>query len=383
MTTTDRPTSPADGSDAAPAGSAPREIRVAFWNVQNLFDPECSAIAAELEFTPAFGWNRSAFETRTRNIAEVIRQMFDGQGPDLLGLCEVESEQTARRLLKELGRSDYCLAHVEHPGFDALDTTLIYSDRVFEFLPRATRGHLIHPRFATRDIFEAGFRIRASHTELTVLVNHWPSERERPVAAACLRIAAAEACARIINRLLKLPRRAYLELNDTDIALYELNQAWNRNVLLMGDFNDDPWADSLRCVLRGWFSRDAIAEPLRMIRGSLPSWRAYSRIEPALFNPMPSLLAVPDQGTVYRPDRIPAMSLSDQFLLSRGLYFGCRGLQPVCRPGGTPDVAVFRPSMMTDRHGRPRPYSRADQTGVSDHFPITMTLSTTSDHDAG
>ena len=32
------------------------EIKVAFWNLQNLFDTTASEIAADLEFTPDDGW---------------------------------------------------------------------------------------------------------------------------------------------------------------------------------------------------------------------------------------------------------------------------------------------------------------------------------------
>jgi hypothetical protein len=32
------------------------EIKIAFWNVGNLFDKTASELATDLEFTPEFGW---------------------------------------------------------------------------------------------------------------------------------------------------------------------------------------------------------------------------------------------------------------------------------------------------------------------------------------
>ena len=103
----------------------PLSIRTAFWNLQNLFDTSRSPIAAELEYAPVYGWDRPTYDERIRCLAEVISRMFDGSGPDLLGLCEIESEHVARRLIAAIGRSDLELAHVVQPDFQGLDTALI------------------------------------------------------------------------------------------------------------------------------------------------------------------------------------------------------------------------------------------------------------------
>jgi hypothetical protein len=48
------------------------EIKVAFWNVENLFDTTASSIATDLEFTPAQGWTQAVFDLKVRNIAAII-----------------------------------------------------------------------------------------------------------------------------------------------------------------------------------------------------------------------------------------------------------------------------------------------------------------------
>ena len=81
-----------DATNSATTYTPPEEIgsfNVAFWNLQNLFDLDVSPLAADLEYTPVNGWDKRAFETKINNLADVIRLMFDGKGPDLLGICEI------------------------------------------------------------------------------------------------------------------------------------------------------------------------------------------------------------------------------------------------------------------------------------------------------
>ena len=82
------------------------QINVAFWNLQNLFDIEASKLASDLDFTPVNGWDRKAFEAKVSNLAEVVRLMFDGQGPDLLGVCEIENKRVGEVLIRTWQTAD-------------------------------------------------------------------------------------------------------------------------------------------------------------------------------------------------------------------------------------------------------------------------------------
>lgn len=355
-------------------------LNVAFWNLQNLFDIEVSQIAADLDYTPVHGWDRRAFEAKVMNLAEIVRLMFDGEGPDLLGICEVENERVANILIDAIGRDDYALAHIEQPDIRGIDTSLIYSTKKFEVDQEKIRGHLVHLRFPTRDIFEVHLRVRSNQSDLVVLVNHWPSRSYGRLESEPFRLTVASHCGELVDRNLKLPRREYLKLSDSEVSLHRLNEAWDRNVLVMGDLNDEPWNRSVMDVLKGGFSTDHLEEPIRFARGSLPSYKAYASRSAFLFNPMWSLMSAPDQGTHYFSRGTQTMNVLDQFMLSRGLHFGLQGLQPIMKEcaGGAdvavPDVDVFRPEPLTTRKGRPREFRRETRSGYSDHFPITMRL---------
>ena len=361
-------------------------LKVAFWNLQNLFDLDPSIIASELEFTAVNGWDRRALEAKITGLAEVIRGMFDGDGPDLLGICEIENKRLAEILIKAIGRDDYAVAHVEHPDIRGIDTSLIYSTEKFELNEELTRGHLVHLRFPTRDIFEVHLKVRENDADLMVLVNHWPSRSRGKNETEPYRMTVASHCGRLIDDYLKLPRSEYVGLKSNEVSLHAINQRWDRNVLVMGDLNDEPWDRSVLELLRAGFSTDQLEEPIRFSRGSLPSYRSYAGKATSLFNPMWSLMSEPDMGTHHYSRATQTMNVLDQLLISRGLYYGFQGLQMVRRPirnGEDPDdegqsrvpqVNVFRPEIMTTRKGRPREFRKESRSGVSDHFPITAEL---------
>lgn len=351
------------------------EIKVAFWNVQNLFDITASPIAADLEFTPEEGWTQEVFDIKVANLARIIKQMHGGAGPDLLGLCEVENREVMERLLTEIGRADYRLAHKDSPDIRGIDCSLIYSANVFNAPPAADiRGHLVHFRYPTRDIFQVRLTLKATGTELNVFVNHWPSRMKGQFLTEPHRITVGERCGQLVDEILKFDRNAYAEIPDTAEGLAQLNARWNRNVLLMGDFNDDPFNRSITDFLLASKDLDKVEELLKPGKNrETPAIKAYLEREPVLFNLSWPFLGTPDTGTLFfSSGSSNTMNLFDQFIVSRGLYFGESGLK--VRQGS---VEIFRPSdMAPGTKKRPKAFDKKTKKGFSDHFPIEMIIET-------
>lgn len=345
------------------------ELKVAFWNLQNLFDVTISDIAADLEYTPANGWDQTAYEKKMSALVEVIQSMHHGTGPDLLGICEIENADVAQQLIRAVGREDYELAHVESQDIRGIDTSLIYSRDKFELMDRPVE-HLVHLRFPTRDIFEVRLRVKENDEELVVLVNHWPSRSRGVYETEAYRMTVASHAGRIVDALLKFDRQSYFDLPDNELSLHKLNSRWNRNILVMGDFNDEPFSRSVLEFLRASKGLDHLEEAIKRSRGGLPSYKSYAGKRAYLFNCMWSQLSRPDHGTHYYSGSVNTMSLLDQFMISRGLYFGLQGLQIRFDDEGVPVAGIYKPDMMTTRKGRPRPFDRSRQKGYSDHFPI-------------
>jgi endonuclease/exonuclease/phosphatase family metal-dependent hydrolase len=351
------------------------EIKIAFWNVQNLFDTTASPIAADLEFTPEQGWTDEVFAIKVTNLANIIKQMHDGAGPDLLGLCEVENKDVVERLMAEIGRADYRLAHVESPDIRGIDCSLIYSANIFNDPPvEDIQGHLVYFRFPTRDIFQVRLTLKATGSELNVFVNHWPSRRQGQFQSEPHRITVGERCGQLVDEVLKLDRESYADVPDTGDGLAQLNERWNRNVLLMGDFNDDPFSRSITDYLLASKDLDKVEELLKSEKKrETPSMRSYLERKPALFNLSWPLFGMPDTGTIFfSGDSANTLNVFDQFIVSRGLRFGESGLK--ARPDS---VKIFRPSgITTGAKMRPKAFDKKTKKGFSDHFPIEMIIDT-------
>ena len=352
------------------------EIKIAFWNLQNLFDTTVSEIAADLGYTPQNGWTDAVMDQKIENLAAVINLMHDGEMPDLLGICEIENKNLAEKLIEKIGRDDLKVAHVESPDIRGIDTSLIYSSDVFE-LDGEPFGHVVHLRYQTRDVFEVPLFVKANGARLTVLVNHWPSRSNGKFESEPYRLTVASHVGRLVDQLLKLPKFDFLALPDDEVSLELLNNLWNRNVLLMGDFNDEPFDRSILGFLQASNGIDHLEEPIKKSPGlKIPSPSAYLNKQSFLFNCMWPQLGVPDNGTFHFSQSTNTMNLLDQFIISKGLYYGEQGLK-----FNQQSVEIFKPSIMAPgRKKRPKNFeytkTKIKKNGYSDHFPITATIDT-------
>ncbi len=325
------------------------DINVAFWNLENLFDTIDDPISNDFDFTPTRGWTATTQAAKVANLASVLDAMFDGTGPDLLGICEVENEATLQQLVDAVTvRNDLqVLAFNDGPDIRGIDCALIYSNQIFQPInivapePPAPMGHVVHNRYPTRDIFEASLRVITNGAELLVYVNHWPSRSRGRYETEPLRIAAANHLGRLIDSRLKYTRQHLLSLNDTQADMDLVQERWNRNVIAMGDFNDEPFSRSLLEELKASSGFDKLEEPVKKSGGNqhLPGIVAYSKLQATMFNCMWPLAAAPDRGSYHYGGGVPTFNVLDQFIVSRGLYYGHSSLRMKRRttlqqPGG-------------------------------------------------
>jgi hypothetical protein len=82
-------------------------IRVAWWNLENLFDTQDDPIARDFDFTPAQGWTPQTFAAKKQNLAAVLDELRGGLGPELLGVCEVEGDDVFEDLLAATSNSHW------------------------------------------------------------------------------------------------------------------------------------------------------------------------------------------------------------------------------------------------------------------------------------
>jgi hypothetical protein len=347
-------------------------INVASWNLQNLFDITVSDIAADLEFTPENDWDAEALDNKLTNLAEIIKLMHGGQGPHLLGICEVENKELLDELVVRTGLPKLVVAHQDNPDIRGIDTALIYSSDVFEPDGEPV-GHNIHFRFPTRDVFEVPLKVKSNDARLRVFVNHWPSRSRGQYETEPLRIAVAENCALLARDVLKFKHKDVVAMPDTAQTLQKLNERFDANVLLMGDFNDEPYSRSVVDYLLAAKDLDHIEEVIRKApanakppRQQTPTVRSYLELKAYLFNCMWPQAGLSDHGSLHFSPGVNTFNLLDQFMISRGLLLGRSGLKMLLDT-----VRVFEaPPMASAQKKRPVAFDKKTKKGYSDHFPI-------------
>ena len=347
-------------------------IRVAWWNLQNLFDTDDDPISADLEFTVAKGWTPEVYAAKLANLATAINELHDGQGPELLGVCEVEGDDVFQQLLDATANTH--LKIVEDPvgtsDLRGIDTSLAYDDR--KLRPLEQRSHVVHLRYATRDIFEVVFEVIETGERMVVISTHWPSRTSGRWRSEPLRIALAENIAFIVRDHVRFDAERYLELKEAG-DLDAVKARWETKVLIMGDLNDEPADRSLVEHLQASSEFDRVTGPTNEIKAFAAEALNYRRDDTFLYNPSWRFLAPESTGTYYiasTPDETFAnrYQVLDQLIVSRGL------LDPAGLHLDPDSVAIHNTSTVaTQPAGRPRFY-RKTKKGTSDHLPITAQL---------
>jgi endonuclease/exonuclease/phosphatase family metal-dependent hydrolase len=205
------------------------ELKVAFYNIENLFDLEDDPNKFDEDFTPTgkLKWNQERYLKKLSNIAYVISQLGgDNTAPDIVGLCEVENAAVLKDLVRQhaIKSRDYQFIHYDSPDERGIDVALLYDARVFQpFHRQAIRIKLPGKDSTTRDVLFVKGKIGGKDT-LSLFVNHWPSRRNPEE----MRLITARKVRAVVDSL--------------------LNKNINERILLMGDLNDEPDNQSLQIL---------------------------------------------------------------------------------------------------------------------------------------
>ena len=316
---------------------------VAWWNVENLFDYENSPRRTEklrrALGTSIVGWTPALRDAKIDQLVSVIVQMNAGAGPDLLGICEVENswvvERLASRVSASLGRN-YAVQHADLSDNRGIDVSFIYDPAWLTTTDAETFHHVVMRRSGTREIVQVNFQTDEGRT-LTVFGNHWPSRSGGQHESAGYRNIAGETLAYFHRRSLEVHG------NETP-------------VLVMGDFNDEPFDPSL--VRHALSTREAAR-----VKGAT-SPRLWNLMWPLMGNDTPS----------YYYGSAPHMI--DHVLVNKNMIVQGR---PITINPGSVEVIMF-PGMFNSagRYQEPIRFGgmgkAVNQAGFSDHFPIGFTV---------
>lgn len=211
-------------------------LRVAFWNLENFFDPFVDSTRSYNEYTEdgSQHWTMSRFYKKRNNIYKTILSLSDGNPLAIIGLCEVENTFVTTMLFHEtpLKKHNYKVIHYEGDDRRGIDVALVYSiDKLQLIYSEAIKIRGPNNKIIkTRDILYAKFYDRVGDT-LHCFVNHWPSRYGGEKETIYLREIAA--------RHLK---------SKVDSIVVSCN--YLPKIIIMGDFNDTPSDNSILNVLK-------------------------------------------------------------------------------------------------------------------------------------
>jgi len=212
-----------------------RAYRIGFYNVENLFDLEDNPDKIDEYFTPAgeTNWNQERYTKKINDLARVIEAM---QYPAILGVCEVENLSVCQDFCEEtsLSSKGYGVVHFESPDKRGIDNAFLYHKKAFRVISSNNirihfpEGYLEEEDYTTRDIIHVTGVFHKKDT-FHFFVNHWPSRRGG--------LEASE------------PKRTFVakQIRKEIDAIYTKNP--KANIVLMGDFNDEPTNKSVEEVL--------------------------------------------------------------------------------------------------------------------------------------
>ena len=310
-------------------------VRIIFWNLENLYDPYDDTTKLDDEFTSsgAKHWTWSKFSIKLNHVAKTLLAAGEWTPPAIVGLCEVENRYVLNKLIYEtpLKPWKYKFIHHESPDLRGVDVALLYRTSVFSVV--SSKSFSIRFPFdtsaQTREILMVK-GILAGKDTIALFVNHWPSRRGGYLMSQPRRNYVASVLRKVIDSVQKVQPRA--------------------NILVMGDFNDEPENESLCGVLH---ARNDDAEIL----------------DTALYNLMGIRNKIRREGTLKYRDQ---WSTFDQFLVSGALRAGKSGLSVNPANAGTVKLSFLMEEDNTyfgDKLNRTY-RGPAYHGGFSDHLPV-------------
>ncbi len=201
-----------------------QSIRVAFYNVENLFDPANDSTKNDDEFTPEGmrNWNEYRYREKSNRMAKAILSIGEWEAPEVVGLAEVENRKVVEDLIQTevLRKFNYELVHFESPDRRGIDVAMIYRKDKLELIYSRPIPLLMpeDPRFATRDILYSKLKTKQNDT-IHIMYCHWPSRYGGQAQSEPKRILAAQTVRATVD------------------SIFQLNHG--ANIIIAGDFNDE------------------------------------------------------------------------------------------------------------------------------------------------
>lgn len=224
-----------------------KTIRVAFWNMENFFDPFVDSTKSYNAFTEEGmqHWTKSRFYKKRNNMYKAILAMSENRPLGIIGMCEVENEYVLRAIFEQtpLKKHNYRIVHYEGPDKRGIDPAIVYSidhfalveSAVFPYYnPEDTAYHsrdILYAKFVAKDGPPTGSGTVGD--TIHIFVNHWPSRYSGE-----LETVGSRSCSAAILRA------------KVDSICASMPEGYQAKIIMMGDLNDCPTDPNVYDVLK-------------------------------------------------------------------------------------------------------------------------------------
>ena len=301
-----------------------------FYNVENLYDTINDPKTNDDEFTPSakVPWTKARLETKIKHTAQVITDIASPAMPDLIGFAEIENQQVLEMLTAsaELNKTKYGIVHYDSPDERGIDVAILYNPATFKVVSSEPLHVTLPDNDLTRDILYVKGKLNSGEI-LHVFINHWPSRREGSEISAAKRMVAANVLRAKLDAIQKSEK--------------------SPNILILGDFNDEPSDKSITEGLKATCPDQAISNN-----------NLYGLLYPEFKK---------GEGSLFYKD----WDLFDQIIVSGNLLSTKKGLKTSVSNAG-----IFKAEYLLFKNktgeSRPNRTMSGDKYfgGYSDHLPV-------------
>ena len=197
-----------------------------FWNLENFFDwTDQGTGESDTEFS-SYGkrhWTRKRFYTKCDAVSKTIFHIGDlyGKLPDVIGFAEIENRGVLEKLCSStlLRKCGYRIVHFDSSDRRGIDVALLYRTTCYNHLSASLRApETDGNKLQTRDMLHISLKDLQTDEIYDYIVCHHPSKFGGEESSRPKRLAAMTALKEMCDSLS------------------------NRNLIVMGDFNDVPSA---------------------------------------------------------------------------------------------------------------------------------------------